>query len=439
MSRQLLALVVLFVCCVSVQGQTREEKVRGDRRAFETDGHWIYNDLEAGVAQAKRTGKPLLVVFRCVPCEACAQLDADVAERDPVVRPLLDQYVCVRIVHANALDLSLFQFDYDQSWTAFLMNADKTIYGRYGTRSHQTESADDVSLEGFAEALWLGLGLHRNREKYREALAAKQGEAPLFATPEDSALLKGKYSSKLDWDGKVVQSCIHCHQVGEALRYAYRSQRQPIPAKVLFPYPHPKTVGLIIDPKTATTVKEVVAGSPAERDGFRPADRILTLAGQPLLSLADIQWVLHHAGETADLPARVMRDNKEVNLALRLDAGWREQGDISWRATSWDLRRMATGGILFKELTAVERQAAGIASDRLALRAQHVGEYGEHAAAKRAGFQKGDILTEVNGDSAPLRETDLLRHLANTTKPGDQVPVTVLRQGKPLQLKLPMQ
>jgi hypothetical protein len=29
--------------------------------------HWIYNDLKAGTAQARATGKPLLVVFRCVP------------------------------------------------------------------------------------------------------------------------------------------------------------------------------------------------------------------------------------------------------------------------------------------------------------------------------------------------------------------------------------
>jgi hypothetical protein len=29
--------------------------------------HWIYNDLKEGNARAKATGKPLFVVFRCVP------------------------------------------------------------------------------------------------------------------------------------------------------------------------------------------------------------------------------------------------------------------------------------------------------------------------------------------------------------------------------------
>src|SRR5687767_10841194 len=153
MRLRILMVLVTIALGAPVFGQTRDEKVRGDRREIETEGHWIYNDLEAGFDQARNTGKPLLVVFRCVPCEACAQIDADVAERDPLVRPLLDEYVCVRVVYANAMDLSLFQFDYDQSWAAFMMNADKTIYGRYGTRSHQHESEDDVSLNGFAEAL----------------------------------------------------------------------------------------------------------------------------------------------------------------------------------------------------------------------------------------------------------------------------------------------
>lgn len=30
-------------------------------------GAWIYDDLPAGFAEAARTGKPLLVVLRCVP------------------------------------------------------------------------------------------------------------------------------------------------------------------------------------------------------------------------------------------------------------------------------------------------------------------------------------------------------------------------------------
>jgi len=33
----------------------------------EPRGDWIYDDLAKGFAEAKRTGRPLMVVFRCVP------------------------------------------------------------------------------------------------------------------------------------------------------------------------------------------------------------------------------------------------------------------------------------------------------------------------------------------------------------------------------------
>jgi SAM-dependent methyltransferase len=53
--------------------QDRETKVRNDRKTFEGEGYWIYNDLQAGFAEAAKSNKPLLVVIRCIPCEACAQ------------------------------------------------------------------------------------------------------------------------------------------------------------------------------------------------------------------------------------------------------------------------------------------------------------------------------------------------------------------------------
>jgi len=421
------------------QAQDRRTKVLEDRAEVEADGYWIYNDLPRGIEEAKKTGKPLLVVFRCLPCEACAQLDSDVVERDPLVRLLLDRFVCVRIVHANGMDLAQFDFDYDQSLAAFLMNADKTLYGRYGTRSHQTESDQDVSLEGFAAALEAALELHRGYPANRAQLVAKRGGPQEFPVPEQSPAWQGKYADKIDYEGKVVQSCLHCHQVGEAKRLFYRDQGQPIPDKVLFPYPHPKIVGLQMNPKAAARVREVTPDSPAAKAGFQAGDRIIELAGQPLISTADLQWVLHNAADEATLPAVVARDGQQVALEFALPAGWRRAGDISWRATSWDLRRLADGGILFEELSDDERKAAGIEPGKLALRAKHVGEYGEHAAAKNAGFRNGDILVELNGQTDRLRETDLLARLVNERKPGDKVPAVVLRSGERINLELPIQ
>ena len=47
--------------------QTRDEKVRSDRDALKDDETWHYDDLDAGIAAAKRESKPLMVVLRCIP------------------------------------------------------------------------------------------------------------------------------------------------------------------------------------------------------------------------------------------------------------------------------------------------------------------------------------------------------------------------------------
>jgi hypothetical protein len=47
--------------------QDRVTKVQNDRKEFSDDEQWIYNDLPRAFAQAKASGKPLMVVFRCIP------------------------------------------------------------------------------------------------------------------------------------------------------------------------------------------------------------------------------------------------------------------------------------------------------------------------------------------------------------------------------------
>ena len=47
---------------------------------------------------------------------------------------MMDQFVCVRAVQMYGVDLSLFQFQGQLTWAAVFLNADGTIYGRYGSR-----------------------------------------------------------------------------------------------------------------------------------------------------------------------------------------------------------------------------------------------------------------------------------------------------------------
>ena len=343
----------------------------------------------------------------------------------------MDQFVCVRLVKANRMDLSLLQFDYDLTFAVFFMNSDRTIYGRYGTRSEVEDAEKDISMDGFAEALKGALKLHEQYPDNKSQLAGKQPQPTTIRTPDMLPALKGKYKEGLDYDGRVVQSCLHCHQIRDAKREEYRTAGNPIPDEIVFPYPAPAVMGIELDPTRAAKVKQVVADSPAARAGVKAGDSILAINGQPILSTADIQWVLHTADSKVTLDINLQRGSDSRAVAVDLPEGWRRESDIGWRVTTWPLRRMATGGLVLN--------STSDDSGQMALRVTHVGQYGDHAAGKRAGFKKGDIVVSFDGRKDLMTESALLAYAVQNVRAGQTVKVGVVRDGRTLELTLPSQ
>ncbi|MEO8268186.1 MAG: Trx7/PDZ domain-containing (seleno)protein [Aureliella sp.] len=431
---------ILFLAQAALaQKPTREQKVRADKATVEAEGFWLYNDLDRAYQLARESGKPILVTLRCIPCEECVKLDDDLVDNDPVIRALLEQFVCVRIVGTNGLDLQTFQYDTDQSFALFMLNADKTIYGRFGTRSHRTDWIGDVSLAGMAQALEGALALHKQYPGNQASLLGKTGKPIEFDTPEKYPALSEEYTDQINYSGDVVKSCIHCHQIGDARRDFYWEQSQPIPEQILFPYPHPKAVGLILDPNQRASVINIMADTPAAASGLQPGDEILLMNGQTLLSMADVQWILHHVpADGGEVTLSIRRDGEHIAALLKLGIGWRQADDISWRVSSWGMRAIATGGLSLESLAEDKKQALGIEGP-MALRVKHVGQYNKHAAAKRAGFQVDDILVSYDGRTDLLREADVFAYVGRNHKHGDEVAVEILRVGKRHQLTLPIQ
>ncbi len=353
--------------------------------------------------------------------------------QDSKLKELLKKFVCVRVVQGNALDLELFQFDYDLTFAAFFMNADKTIYGRYGTRSSQEKPERDISMRGFVSALEGALELHGKFPGIRKSLAAKQGGKPRYPTPDLYPTLK-RYTPLLNYGGKVAQSCLHCHMINAAETELLRAKKAPLPDKLLYPWPLPGSVGLQLSPAERALVVSVAPASAAAEAGFRHGDRILSLEGQPILSTADIQWVLHNAPSPAKLAAVVKRAGKTSRLKLELNVGWRKSTDISWRGSTWPLRRMGFGGMRLEDVWDGDRKKRGL--EGMALWVRHVGQYGVHRVARDAGFRKGDIVIEFDGIQGRLGESQLLVHIFQKRKAGDIVPVRILRNGKKKTLRL---
>jgi hypothetical protein len=417
--------------------QDREAAVRGDKAAMENDKRWIYNDWQRGFEQAKWAHKPLLVVLRCVPCLSCQGIDASVLT-EPALTPLLDQFVCVRLINANTLDLSLFQVDYDLSLSSVIFNGDGTVYGRYGSWKHQKDPKEKDAAS-FKHALEAALAIHKGYPANKTALAGKQGAPMPFKTSTEIPELAAKYKRDLDWQGKVVQSCVHCHQVGDAVRAYYRSEKKPVPTEWIFPWPAPEAIGATLAPDSIAHVDSVASGSAAAKAGLRSGDELISLGGQPLVSIADVSWVLHRSPESGFLPAVVKRDGSEKALKIELPAGWREQSGDQKRVGTWSMRGMANGGLVLEDLPDDARTARGIGKRDLALLVKYVGGGGKHAAAKNAGFKKDDVFVQVDGLKNRQSEGELMGYLLQKRFPGENVKVTVLRGDQKVELEMPMQ
>ena len=350
----------------------------------------------------------------------------------------MGQFVGVRMVKANSVDLSLFQFDYDMTFAVFFMNADRTIYGRYGTRS-EYDAAKAISLPGFGKAFQGVLDLHQEYPRNKRTLLAKTGSAPLQRIPEDFPALRSLRSGQ-----NAVTSCIHCHQVLDAKRDQLRTAKKPISDKDVFPYPIPDVIGLVLDPEERAKISRVLADSPAAMAGFRPGDEIKELNGQPIISIADVQWVLHNVVEadaqsSVKLDAKVLRQVRLGTLTISLRAGWRRNSDILWRATTWEMNRIVGGSLKWKTLTDAARKRLGLAPNATAIQVDFVGWWGPYQAGKRAGFKKGDVMISFDNQRTLKDVNEFYAYAMNKAVKGKQVAVEILRNGRKMSLQLPMQ
>jgi hypothetical protein len=390
--------------------------------------HWIYDDWPRAVAEAKATGKPLMVVLRCVPCPPGKTLDLAVMQPDRELAELEKKFVCVRIIQGNRLDLDLFQYDYDMSWAAMFLNADKTIYGRYGSRdAHGPESDRLLSTTGFRKAAERALELHAAYPKNKAALTAKTGPKAEYRAANEIPGLQERPAVATE-----RKNCIHCHMLKEfALRAKWENGK--LSAKDLFVHPLPQTIGITTDIDDGLKVAKVEPGSPAASAGIAAGDELVSINGQPLISLADIQWALHQAPNDGELKVQVRRDGAPMAKTIALSGDWK-RADIAWRASSWlGLRK----GLKTEPLSPEEKKSRGIEADRLA----HVvkGLYGqpEHPA-KKAGLRQNDLIVAVDGSTADMDETEFLLNLRLKHGPHDMVKFTVLREGQRHELIIPM-
>jgi len=357
---------------------------------------------------------------------------------DPALKRLMDQFVCVRLVQMGGVDLSLFQFDPFLSFAVLFMNADQTLYGRYGTASPKAnratrDSNPNHTLEGLRAALAKALEVHAGYTgdpgAWAPRLAGKTGPAPRWRYVEKTPSAR-KYKRLKRVRGADSEGCVHCHEVLRTAVDSYAMKKLRVPDRMLWVYPHPDALGLTLSRDHCATVTAVAVGSAAGAAGLQVGDELLTLADQPLGSVADVQWVLHNvADEGGELVATVLRDGAESTVVLSLPDGWRRKGDFGWRYRLAGYAMWLWGGVT------LEDDPKGV---RVAQRSP--GWFKRPNRAARKVLQAGDIIVKVDGKAGWTRST-YLAYLMRDKRLGAKVELEVLRGGKrqEISFRLPKQ
>ncbi len=311
----------------------------------------------------------------------------------------------------KGVNLGTFQFDYDQTWAAFFMNADGTIYGRYGTRAGDKEHATShISLASFKRSIQRALELHRGYPANKAQLQGKLGRPVQYRFAEQIpvAAANGEH-----------RHCIHCHNVTEDLRQT-KYQQKKLAASDIWVYPLPENVGLTMEVDDCLRVKSVKPQSAAAKAGIRPDDELVAMDGQRLISQADIQWVLEGAPGEARISVTLLRDGQPLEKTIVLGGDWK-QTDLAWRESSWALRP----GLWTIPLSPAEKREKGIPADSLGLVVKWVPPGA--TLAKQAGLADGDVIVAVDGKTALMNEGQFIAYVRLVHPPGDKVTLTLLR------------
>jgi predicted metalloprotease with PDZ domain len=301
------------------------------------------------------------------------------------------------------VDLNLFEFDYDLTFTVFFLNADEKVYARYGGRD--VRGPDELqSLAGLRHTMTSVLAMHQRKE-------------PVFA-PRDR--MTSRTTQQLS--GRM-RRCYHCHNVREALDAELRRTGK-WERDLAYRYPLPDNLGLVLEVNQGNVVKQILAESSAARAGLARGDTLRLLGGIPVHSLADAEFALDRAKAKGSLSLTYERAGKEQTTTLALTEGWRKS-DISWRPS---LKRLIPRLPLYgTDLTEPEKKTLGLPANSLAFRQRS----DLNSRLKAAGVRPGDVIVGLDGkafrglDASEFRAAVRRDYLA-----GDEVKIDLLREGK---------
>lgn len=328
---------------------------------------------------------------------------------------MASDYICVRVININRVNLNAFPFDFDLTMAIVLANADGTVYHRYGGREHLAP----MHMETLVDIMRKGMATHQEYEKN-----------PAPPSPRPPQFLPELVNGRLKGLMQPVTGCFHCHYAREA-RQLLKLQAGAWTPDQFWIFPLPERLGLVMDQRVQYRVSKVMPGSAAAAEGIEPGDVLESLGGRRMLTNYDIQWVLDQCpGEAIPLPYVMRREGERRTGQFALEAGWKtgDPDDYAWRVenpfTAHMIKFLPSPGLLGDRLSAAELEALGFSGDRFAMRVTRL-NFGPH----QAGIRLGDTVLSAGGRSDFKDTRDFHAWCEAMRRSGRDIKLEVWREG----------
>lgn len=327
----------------------------------------------------------------------------------------MSEYVCVRIVRMDNVDIGLFEHDRYNTLYFYILNADEQVYLRYGGRDAASPDTY-LNLESLELALKQGLVLH---QRYLKGdLPKVERPKPLF--PREIPLLVERTFKQ--------GACVECHLIGDFQNLHRERDGTLNKLKHMYRSPDIKTLGISLDVPKGLVVKQ--ASGAAQAAGMQAGDRIAALDGTPVWTFGDMQHRYDQVDRKASrIQLTVERGSQSVDLNISLPIRW-WWTDIRYRQLSIDPR------LYFEDrpLSEAEKRKLDLKTDGFASEVKYVADLAK--IMKSHELQLGDIIVSVDGV-----ERDEIAHTAELfiklrRKPEDSVTLSVIRGGQRIQMPL---
>ena len=328
---------------------------------------------------------------------------------------LLSQYVTVRIIQMDRVDIGLFERDWHNTLYFFILNAEEQIYLRYGGRDETAVDAY-LSLESLELALQKGLELHEEWKAGR--LPAPPRPKPDFA--RNYPLLMERTVGR--------GSCVECHLIADfkAIEKEERGELDKI--REMYLSPDIRTIGIHLDVPKGLLVEK--AEGPAAAAGMLPGDVISHVEGAPVYTFGDLQyqydkvdraaaathWSVERGGEKVDLTIELPPRFWLTNLVFR---HWTIEPRPYFRS---------------KELTAEEKTQLSLPAKGFASKVTYVDGVADLLGSHQ--LKVGDIIAAVNGVQEDEIANTAELYVRLRTKSGETSVLDVIRDGEHVEMKL---